>query len=72
MRSFSDSNGQVWQADVMDASYGNMLMLFWRLGSFDVFKSRLQASNHLSAEHEVAAFSEEELRSRLETAEPWS
>lgn len=72
MRSFSDSNGQEWQADVMDASYGSMLMLFWRLGSFEVFKSPLRAGNHLAAEHEVAAFSDEELRARLAGAEPWS
>lgn len=56
----------------MDASYGNMLMLFWRLGSFDVYKSPLQAGNHLSAEHEVAAFSDDELRARLASAEPWA
>lgn len=72
MRVFNDPTGQEWHADVMDASYGTMLVLFWRLGSFDVFKSPLQAGNHLSAENEVAAFSEDELRSRLEAAEPWS
>ena len=72
MRSFSDNQGQEWQADVMDASYGNMLMLFWRLGSFDIYKSPLQAGNHLSAEHEVAAFSDDELRARLASAEPWA
>lgn len=72
MRSFNDSNGQEWQADVMDASYGNMLMLFWRLGSFDMFKTPLNAGNHLAAEHEVAAFSDDELRTRLASAEPWA
>lgn len=56
----------------MDASYGSMLMLFWRLGSFEVFKSSLRAGNHLAAEHEVAAFSDTELRTRLASAEPWS
>ena len=72
MRSFDDGSGQVWQADVMDASYGNMLMLFWRLGSFEVYKSPLRSGNHLAAEHEVAAFTDAELCARLETAEPWS
>ena len=56
----------------MDASYGSMLVLFWRLGSFEVFKSPLRAGNHLAAEHEVAAFSDAELRTRLANAEPWS
>lgn len=72
MRSFSDSNGQEWQADVMVGSYGSTLMLFWRLGSFEVFKSPLRAGNHLAAEHEVAAFSDDELRARLASAELWS
>jgi hypothetical protein len=72
MRSFSDSHGQEWHADVMGASYGNMLVLFWRLGSFEVFKSPLRAGNHLAAEHEIAALSDEELRTRLTNAEPWS
>lgn len=72
MRSFSDSSGQVWQADVMDASYGSMLMLFWRLGSFEVYKCPLLSGNHLAAEREVAALSETELCAKLKTAEPWS
>ncbi|MGH8278905.1 MAG: hypothetical protein ACRETQ_05000 [Gammaproteobacteria bacterium] len=72
MRNFTDIHGQEWHADVLDASYGTMLVLFWRLGSFEVFKSPLRAGNHLSAENEVAAFSNEELCERLAQAEPWS
>lgn len=72
MRSFNDSHGQEWHADILDASYGNTLMLFWRLGSFEMYKTPLSAGNHLSAEHEVAAFTDDELRQRLEAADPWS
>ncbi len=71
MRSFSDGTGRVWQADVIEASYGSMSMLFSRLGSFDVYQSPLAAGNRLSAEHEIAAFSEMELRTRLGEAELW-
>ncbi|MHB8424842.1 MAG: hypothetical protein ACYDB9_06765 [Gammaproteobacteria bacterium] len=71
MRSFSDDTGRVWQADVVEASYGNMSMLFSRLGSFDVYQCPLAAGNRLSAEHEIAAFNEMELRARLGAAELW-
>ena len=71
MRSFSDGTGRVWQADVIEASYGSMNMLFSRLGSFDVYQSPLAAGNRLSAEHEIAAFNEMELRARLGEAELW-
>jgi len=72
MRSFSDTTGHVWQAAVGHESHGSMVMLFSRLGSFEVLKSTLESSNRLDAENEIAGLSEAELCSRLRTAEPWS
>ncbi|MGH8413805.1 MAG: hypothetical protein ACRESX_03650 [Gammaproteobacteria bacterium] len=72
MRSFSDSSGQLWQAALGHESHGSMVIIFSRLGSFDVFKSRLDANSRLDAENEIAALSEHDLCVRLQTAEPWS
>lgn len=72
MRSFSDSHGCVWQAALGHASHGNMVIIFSRLGSFEVFKSGLEASSRLEAEDAIAALSVIELCSRLTAAEPWS
>ena len=72
MRSFSDNDGQVWQAALGHESHGSMVIIFSRLGSFDVFKNGLSANNRLDAENEIAALSETELCSRLKAAEPWS
>ncbi len=72
MRSFTDSSGQAWQAALGHESHGTMVIIFSRLGSFDVFKSGLNAGNRLDAENEIAALSEQDLCTRLQTAEPWS
>ncbi len=72
MRSFSDSHGQIWQAALGHESHGTLLIIFSRLGSFEVFKSGLDASNRLDAENEIAALSETELCNRLQSAAPWS
>lgn len=72
MRSFSDGDGHTWQADVIEASYGSMIMLFSRLGSFELYQSALATDNRLLAESEIAALSEMELRTRLKEAEPWA
>ncbi|MGA9853034.1 MAG: hypothetical protein WBR15_08900 [Gammaproteobacteria bacterium] len=72
MRNFSDISGQVWQAALGHESHGNMVIIFSRLGSFEVFKSGLDANNRLDAENEIAALSEKDLCTRLQTAKPWS
>ncbi|MGH8397941.1 MAG: hypothetical protein ACRETA_06820 [Gammaproteobacteria bacterium] len=72
MRSFNDSSGQVWQAALGHESHGTMVIIFSRLGSFEVFKSRLDANNRLDAENEITDLSEQDLCVRLQTAEPWS
>lgn len=71
MRSFTDARGRAWQAQVLDASYGAMQVLFSRLGSFEVFACALSAHARRAAEDELAAMDEEELRARLEGAQPW-
>lgn len=72
MRSFSDTNGLVWQAAVGHESHGSMVILFSRLDSFEVLKSTLESNNRLDAENEIADLSVTELCSRLRTAQPWS
>ncbi|MGA9854936.1 MAG: hypothetical protein WBR29_06650 [Gammaproteobacteria bacterium] len=72
MRSFSDSHGHVWQAALGHESHGSMVIIFSRLGSFEVFKSGLDSNNRLAAEDEIEALSIAELCSRLKAAEPWS
>jgi hypothetical protein len=72
MRSFSDNHGRVWQAALGHESHGSMVIIFSRLGSFEVFKSGLNSNNRLDAETEIAALSVIELCKRLQAAEPWS
>ncbi len=70
MRSFDDKQGNRWQAAVLDASWGNAVLVFSRLGAPEVLKSELHASNLAEAEHMLANMDETTLRSALTEAVP--
>lgn len=72
MRSFEDHAGRQWQVAVGKASYGSLMLLFSAQSGDDMRTSPLSASTHLDAEAELRALDDDELRSRLDDAEPWT
>jgi hypothetical protein len=71
MRSFSDEQGVQWEATVGRESWGSFVVLFSASGP-EPRKSLLAAETTLQAEQELDAMSDVDLRSRLETSEPWA
>ncbi len=71
MRSFNDEHGHPWQAALMEASYGNVLLLFSRIGADDVLQAQLSASHLREAERMLADADEAGLRKLLSEATPW-
>lgn len=72
MRSFDDSDGRHWQAALMEASFGNVLMIFSRIGDEGVLKKPLAAANLPQAEQLLADADEAALRGLLAEAVPWN
>ncbi|HEX7325086.1 MAG TPA: hypothetical protein VF292_07010 [Rhodanobacteraceae bacterium] len=72
MRSFSDDHGGQWQAALMQASFGNVLMVFSRIGGDGALKKPLDAANLPEAEQLLADADEPTLRGLLADAVPWS
>lgn len=71
MRSFEDDQGIVWQAAVMEASYGVEILLFSPMEGNEMRIVYLEAQNSIDAGRELEALTDDELRRRLEVAEDW-
>lgn len=71
MRSFDDAQGGHWQAALMEASFGNVLMIFSRIGADGVLHKPLESANFSAAEQLLAEADETRLRSLLAEATPW-
>lgn len=72
MRSFDDEHGGHWQAALMEASFGNVLMMFTRIGGEGVLQRPLEAANFQEAQRLLADADEARLRALLADAQPWS
>jgi len=72
MRSFDDSHGGHWQAALLNASYGNVLLVFSRAGDGEVRQLALPAENLRLAEDELATMDDARLRQLLGESEPWA
>jgi hypothetical protein len=72
MRSFDDAQGNHWQAALLEASYGTVLVIFSRTGGDEVLKNELDATNLIEAEQLLAAMDEASVRATLAGAVPWS
>ena len=74
MRTFDDAQGQRWQAALMEASFGGVVLVFGRIGGSEVLQKPLdaQAANITAAEELLAALDESGLRTFLAEAVPWS
>lgn len=71
MRSFDDNRGGHWQAALMEASFGNVLVIFSRIGGEGVLHKALDTANYREAEQWLAGADEARLRELLAEAQPW-
>ena len=71
MRSFHDPQGRAWQAAVLDASHGAVLLVFTPLEHDGLRRQRLAVDNLAAALDLVAGLDEADLCARLIAAEPW-
>lgn len=71
MRCFDDAQGRQWDAALLDASYGNILLIFSARQGQDIRQQLLGAENQAQADAQLAAFSDDELRTQLDLAQPW-
>jgi len=71
MRTFDDNSGNQWQAALMEASFGNVLLVFTRIGAEGVRRGALDAANYRQAEDWLAGADEERLRECLAESKPF-
>lgn len=71
MRSFEDSQGQTWQAALLDASYGVVLLIFSPMHAGELRRYAMPSENLAHAQSELAAMELEVLQQLLVDAEPW-
>ena len=71
VRTFDDKDGTRWQAAVLDASYGVILLVFSPLHGDAIRRSQLQVVNLAEGLDWIAAADEDALRAQLGVADPW-
>jgi hypothetical protein len=67
MRAFQDSQGRRWQAALLEASYGQILLIL----SDGVLQAVMSAEHLAEAEAQLAALDDDALRALLAQAAPW-
>lgn len=71
MRSFEDSRGERWQAALLEASYGNIALVFSPMRGSEVRQLLMLADTLTDAQDQLAALDDAGLRSMLDEAKPW-
>ena len=71
MRSFDDDQGGHWQAALMEASFGNILLVFSRIGAPGALAKTVEAATFPEAEQLLATADDAWLRTVLASARPW-
>ena len=71
MRSFDDAQGNRWNAALLSASYGNVMLIFSPLYGDDTRQQPMPVEDMAEAEAQLAALDEGELRSLLAQSQPW-
>ena len=71
MRRFSASDGALWDAVIGHESWGTFVMLFTPVAGGDARKVTMLEETALSAETELDAKSDDELRALLSESGPW-
>lgn len=74
MRNFDDAKGSHWQAALIEGSFGDVVLVFGRIGDGQVLmrSMRTEAANFGEAEQVLAKLDEASLRTMLAEAKPWS
>jgi hypothetical protein len=71
MRRFDDAEGREWTAALSAGSYGSITLMFSARGDTTIYWLALEAATAAEGHDMLAAFSDDELRERLSTAEAW-
>ncbi len=71
MRRFSANDGALWDAVIGHESWGTFVMLFTPVAGGDARKVTMVEETALSAETELDAKSDDELRALLAESSPW-
>lgn len=71
MRTFKDPAGEVWQAALLDASYGNISLLFSPLRGNDIRRQDMPADNMAEAREQLSRLTDDELRALWADGKPW-
>lgn len=73
MRNFDDGQGGQWQAALIEGSFGDVVLVFGRIGGDEVLlrSMRPEAANFGEAERVLAKLDEARLRTLLAEARPW-
>jgi hypothetical protein len=71
MRSFDDIRGERWQAALLEASYGNIALVFSPMHGSEVRQLLMLADTLVDAQAQLAALDEAGLRAMLDDARPW-
>ena len=72
MRSFVDDAGLRWQVMLGKESWGTLVLLFTRVDGVDTRTSVLSAETMLTANAELDAMSDDDLRVKLHESRPWT
>jgi len=71
MRAFQDSQGRHWQAALLEASYGQVLLILSPLQDGGVLQAVMPAEHLAEAQAQLAALDDDALRALLAQAAPW-
>lgn len=71
VRTFDDSQGRGWQAALLEASYGNIALVFSPLRGDGLRQLVMQAETLPEAEAQLAALDTAGLCALLQEAQPW-
>jgi hypothetical protein len=72
MRAFDDSHGNPWQAALLEASYGNVSLLFTSMRGDEIRQQTMSAEDMAEAQTQLAKLDVEALRAMLAEAHPWN
>ncbi|TAM91091.1 MAG: hypothetical protein EPN41_00105 [Candidimonas sp.] len=71
MRTFDDTQGNHWEAALLDASYGSIMLLFSPAQGEGIRQQLMPAENMKEAEAQLAALDDAGLRAMLAESRPW-
>jgi hypothetical protein len=71
MRTFDDTHGNVWQAALLEASYGNIALLFTPMRGDGIRRCEMPADDMAEAEAQLSKLDDDGMRMMLAQAEPW-